>query len=82
MFGSNDFDDEIVVKRHDLLLAIQGGIITSITNLRQTDNIGYTSWIVANAVVDSLLKQKRERKENKKVNKILNFLLDKKNAKL
>ena len=79
MLGNNDFDDEIVVKRHDLLLAIQGGIMTSITNLRQTDNIGYTSWIVANAIVDSLLNQKRERK---KVNKLLNFFLDKKNAKL
>lgn len=79
MLGSNDFDDEIVVKRHDLLLAIQRGIMTSITNLRQTDNIGYTSWIVANAIVDSLLNQKRERK---KVNKLLNFFLDKKNAKL
>lgn len=73
--------EEIIIKKNDLLLAIQRGIMYAEEDLNETKDIGYTSWIVANLIVNGLLKEKLKKKQGK-VNKLLNFLLDKKNTKL
>jgi hypothetical protein len=73
--------EEIIIKKNDLLLAIQRGIMYAEEDLNETKDIGYTSWIVANLIVNELLKEKLKKKQGK-VNKLLNFLLDKKNTKL
>jgi hypothetical protein len=73
--------EEIIIKKNDLLLAIQRGIMYAEEDLSETKDIGYTSWIVANLIVNELLKEKLKKKQGK-VNKLLNFLLDKKNTKL
>lgn len=73
--------EEIILKKKDLLLAIQRGIMYAEEDLNETKDIGYTSWIVANLIVNELLKEKLKKKQGK-VNKLLNFLLDKKNTKL
>lgn len=74
-------NEEIILKKKDLLLAIQRGIMYAEEDLNETKDIGYTSWIVANLIVNELLKEKLKKKQGK-VNKLLNFLLDKKNTKL
>lgn len=74
-------NEEIILKKKDLLLAIQRGIMYAEEDLSETKDIGYTSWIVANLIVNELLKEKLKKKQGK-VNKLLNFLLDKKNTKL
>lgn len=74
-------NEEIILKKKDLLLAIQRGIMYAEEDLSETKDIGYTSWIVANLIVNELLKEKLKKKQGK-VNKLLNFLLDKKNIKL
>lgn len=73
--------EEIIIKKNDLLLAIQRGNMYAEEDLNETKDIGYTSWIVANLIVNELLKEKLKKKQGK-VNKLLNFLLDKKNTKL
>lgn len=73
--------EEIIIKKNDLLLAIQRGIMYAEEDLNETKDIGYTSWIVANLIVNELLKEKLKKKQGK-VNKLLNFLFDKKNTKL
>lgn len=73
--------EEIIIKKNDLLLAIQRGIMYAEEDLNETKDIGYTSWIVANLIVNELLKEKLKKKQGK-VNKLLNFLLDKKNTEL
>lgn len=73
--------EEIIIKKNDLLLAIQRGIMYAEEDLSETKDIGYTSWIVANLIVNELLKEKLKKKQGK-VNKLLSFLLDKKNTKL
>lgn len=73
--------EEIIIKKNDLLLAIQRGIMYAEEDLNETKDISYTSWIVANLIVNELLKEKLKKKQGK-VNKLLNFLLDKKNTKL
>lgn len=64
--------EEIIIKKNDLLLAIQRGIMYAEEDLNETKDIGYTSWIVANLIVNELLKEKLKKKQGK-VNKIIKF---------
>lgn len=72
-------EDELVIKKIDLLKGIQQGIIQGEHEITATNDIGYTSWVIANLIVDGIIKEKSKRK---KVNRLLNIFLDKNNVKL
>ena len=55
---------EIVIDEKDLKLQIQKVIMDNYNDLKNTQDVGYTSWIVAEKVVDKIEKSKEKRKNN------------------
>lgn len=62
------FNHEIIIDEHDLKLRIQSEIMHMIEDLKKSNDIGYTSWIVAENVV------KRIDVDNRKKNKFSEWL--------
>jgi len=58
------FMHEIVIDEKDLKLQIQKVIMDNYNDLKNTQDVGYTSWIVAEKVVDKIEKSKEKRKNN------------------
>ena len=58
------FDHEIVIGEEKLKLAIQSEIMKRINELRQTTDIGYTSWTVSESIVDNIKSYKQKSKKN------------------
>ena len=61
---------EIVAKSHELKLRIQKEIMDRHQEIKDTTDIGYTSWLIACAI----LKDYEERKIHKR-NKLLDFIV-------
>lgn len=59
---------ELIIQKHDLKLKIQKQIMDQIENIKNTKDLGYTSWQVAEAVVESIRKDKEEQKIHRKKN--------------
>lgn len=55
---------EIIVKDKDLKLQIQEAIMEAHNDLKNTQDIGYTSWVIAEKVVDKIEKNREKRKNN------------------
>lgn len=62
------FNHEIIIDEHDLKLRIQSEIMHMIEDLKKSNDIGYTSWIVAENIV------KRIDVDNRKKNKFSEWL--------
>lgn len=62
------FNHEIIIDEHDLKLRIQSEIMHMIEDLKKSNDIGYTSWVVAENVV------KRIDVDNRKKNKFSEWL--------
>lgn len=62
------FNHEIIIDKHELKLRIQSEIMHMIEDLKKSNNIGYTSWVVAENVV------KRIDVDNRKKNKFSEWL--------
>lgn len=58
------FMHEIVIDEKDLKLQIQKVIMDNYNDLKNTQDVGYTSWIMAEKVVDKIEKSKEKRKNN------------------
>lgn len=58
------FMHEIVIKDNDLKLQIQKAIMDAYKDLKDTQDIGYTSWVVAEKVVDNIEKNRIKTKNN------------------
>ena len=58
------FMHEIIIKDNDLKLQIQQAIMDAHTDLKNTQDIGYTSWVVAEKVVDNIEKNRIKTKNN------------------
>lgn len=72
-------NSELIVKKHDLKLKIQKHIMENKNEIANSQDIGYTSWVIANAVLDEI---KEEKSHPQKINKLLNFFIDKGKIKL
>ncbi|MBP5470979.1 MAG: hypothetical protein J6Z11_17250 [Candidatus Riflebacteria bacterium] len=66
-------NEEIILKTHDLKLRIQAAIIQDHKALKETDDVGYTSWIIANHIVDGIIRDKEELKA-KRIHRKKNFI--------
>lgn len=62
------FNHEIIIDEHELKLRIQSEIMHMIEDLKKSNDIGYTSWVVAENVV------KRIDVDNRKKNKFSEWL--------
>lgn len=60
--------EELIIQKHDLKLKIQKQIMDQIENIKNTNDLGYTSWQVAEAVVESIRKDKEDQKIHRKKN--------------
>lgn len=58
-------NEEIIVKAEDLKLRIQAVIMQDIDLLKDTDDLGYTSWLSASRVVNDIICEKKNRKNQK-----------------
>lgn len=58
------FMHEIVINEKDLKLQIQKVIMDNYNDLKNTQDVGYTSWVLAEKVVDKIEKNKEKRKNN------------------
>ena len=69
-------NSEIIVKAHDLKLKIQKAVIQDMDILKNTPDIGYSSWLTASRIVDDIICEKRNRKEQKdqRVHRKKNFI--------
>ena len=58
-------NSEIIIKQHDLKLKIQKAIMEDIEILKGTPDIGYTSWLTSERIVNEILTEKTiHRKKN------------------
>ena len=69
-------NQEIVVKQHDLKLLIQKFIMEDHELLKNTPDIGYTSWLTAERIVNNLVSQKISQRMHRKKN-FIDFILPK-----
>ena len=60
------FDQEIVINDHELKLRIQSEIMHRLEDIKNTQDIGYTSWEVATDVVERIKTDKNYRHKSKK----------------
>ena len=56
---------EITINDQDLKLRIQAEIMRSIESLRLTNDIGYTSWEIADKIVEQIKEDKKVIHRNK-----------------
>lgn len=56
------FNHEIIIDEHDLKLRIQSEIMHMIEDLKKSNDIGYTSWVVAENVVKRIGIDKKKNK--------------------
>lgn len=56
------FNHEIIIDEHDLKLRIQSEIMHMIEDLKKSNDIGYTSWVVAENVVKRIDVDKKKNK--------------------
>ena len=59
------FMHEITINDQDLKLRIQAEIMRSIESLRLTNDIGYTSWEIADKIVEQIKDDKKVIHRNK-----------------
>lgn len=56
------FNHEIIIDKHELKLRIQSEIMHMIEDLKKSNDIGYTSWVVAENVVKRIDIDKKKNK--------------------
>lgn len=56
------FNHEIIIDKHELKLRIQSEIMHMIEDLKKSNDIGYTSWVVAENVVKRIDVDKKKNK--------------------
>lgn len=56
------FNHEIIIDKHELKLRIQSEIMHMIEDLKKSNDIGYTSWVVAENVVKRIGIDKKKNK--------------------
>ena len=62
------FDNEIIIGKEDLKLRIQKGIMDHLADIRNTADIGFTSWEIADLIVEKIITDKNyKHKSNKKL---------------
>lgn len=67
-------NSEIIVKEHELKLKIQQIIMQDIDLLKSTPDLGYTSWLTAEHIVNDIICEKRNKKVHRKKNFVDFFL--------
>lgn len=67
-------NEELIIKQHELKLKIQKAIIEDQQIYKTTPDIGYTSWLTAERIVNDLVVEKESKKAHRKKNFIDFFL--------
>lgn len=70
-------DSELVVQKHQLKLQIQKTIVENLNNVKNTQDIGRTTWEIAEKIVGEIMKRKQDSKQTSQViNKFLKKVVD------